>query len=166
MSSPSADDFPDLLRGSSDITTLTFFIHNHEAQGWASYIQGRPTSACHSTIASTHASSLMQKIIHGHGKMNIIRRSHSPWASPLQLAPKTNWGWQPCSNYRCLNGRYHTLTTTLYLTIRIFQGTWLKHLFFLKWTLYGVTYRYWSVHRTFRTALSKKENLFYPPETL
>ena len=38
-------------------------------------------------------------------KQGIVRRSTSPWASPLHLVRKANNEWRPCGDFRTLNNR-------------------------------------------------------------
>ena len=37
----------------------------------------------------------------------IVRRSNSPWSSPLHMVKKSDGSWRPCGDFRCLN----TVTT-------------------------------------------------------
>lgn len=73
----------------------TFVEHNIVTDGYPVYSKARRLDQEKLKIAKSEFEHLM--------KGGIIRRSSSPWASPLHMVKKPNGSWRLCGDYRKLN---------------------------------------------------------------
>lgn len=81
--------------------------------------------------------------------LGIVRRSNSPWASPLHIVPKPSGGWCPCGDFRRLNeattpDRYpvpHVQDFSAHLAGKV--------IFFQRWTSFEDIIRCLYTHWTF-----------------
>ena len=119
----SADEFSALLRDRPELTTPTFSFtlpkhgiqHCIPTTGFPVHSQARGFSPEKLLSAKDEFDTLL--------KLGIIRRSNSPYSSPLHVAPKPEGGWHPCGDYYRLNDntefdrypvpRIHDFTTNL-----------------------------------------------------